>query len=501
MSEEVEGLFSKISFVVDDTGFKKLEDYLFLASSTFSELNVKTEEFEENLRRIAKSTRELSKLKYPKIPDVPTPRQRSQRAPYSPEIGELGRASTRFSQRGGQRLNFAGVKGFEGFGGMASKITPLAGSLGLVGLALTGVGIALKKVIMGFSRYAQQQAKVINQSQILATSLGLQQSQILGLADAYKTLGLDSGDFLASVKGVQGAQAGLAMGKSPEQQLIALAVGGVRGGAGALLSGDTDKLIQLVGEQVNRLEAMGETGKRQLAVLNANFPELVKEAQKRQISVAQIGRTPEQLARELTKTRFEDVAGGTAEVAKKSAQFNLALQRLKATFENFKNIMISQSLPAFTSFIEGINNVITKIKKVTLEFGLFISKLDNIKTLFLDIFDSVSTSLKSILEKIKHPMEAAYQEEVQPLISSFSSFMDKISNALAAPQLAYATSSLPPARRPDSGNTNNTQNQTNNVNINVHAQNSNPQEVAEMIRNEFKKEIEHASQSNQPIGN
>jgi hypothetical protein len=501
MSEEVEGLFSTISFVVDDKGFKKLEDYLFLASSAFSELNVKTEEYEDNLKRIAKSTRELGGLKFPKIPTSQPraarperPTQRPERPANDPLVGSLGRGLTRYGQpraRAGARgakANFAGsfpeLAGLSRIGGMATKLAPLAGSLGVVGLAITGISIAVKKVVSAFGRFAQKQATVINQSQILASSLGLQQSQILGLADAYKTLGLDSGNYLAAVKGVQGVQAGLAMGQSPEQQLMALAVGGVAGGAGALLSGDTDKLIELIGSQLKKLDAMGVNGKKQLAVLNTNFPELVKEARARDISRRQVGKDPAQIARELTATRLEGVEGGAEGLATKSAKLNLALAKLGATFDNFINLMMDNGLPVITNLVTWTNNFITGFKELSLEFADFITDIDKIKKLFSSLFDSLTEGFNDIIERVKHPFDAV---------------VDKVSSAFTTPELAISASGFPTYRSPSNQTSN--KNMTNNFNVTVHANGANAEEVGAVIKRELGKEIDQTAQSNSPLGN
>lgn len=495
MSEEVEGLFSTISFVVDDKGFKKLEDYLFLASATFSELNVKTEEYEDNLKRIAKVTRELSGLRLPKIPKQTAPivSSGSRRASNDLDIGSLGRESTRFGRprdtgRGGGRgAGFA--SGLEGFGAKAGKISPLLSRLGAVGLAFTAISVAVSATVKALSKFAQTQSKILNQSQLLASSLGLQQSQILGLADAYKTLGLDSSQYLNAVKGVQDVQAGLALGRAPLQQLTDLAVAGVEGGAGALLTGDTDKLISLIGKQVNQLESMGEAGKKQLAVLNSSFPELVKEAKARELSQAQTGRTPAQIARELTQTRFRGIEGGEKGLAARSSQFNLALERLQARFTNIFNIVASSWLPILISLTNWLTKAIDSLRDFnTFLSGKLIEGIDTFKQSISEFFDNFSKKISDFMEKITDPISSFYNENIKPVVEKAGEIANQ---ALLMPDPEVSTTGF------QNFATSKTNNTKNDVKITVNANGVDAHEVARILQSK----VDQASQSSMPLGN
>ena len=507
MSEEVEGLFSTISFVVDDRGFKKLEDYLFLATSTFSELNIKTEQYEDNLRNIAKATRDLSTLKMPKIPEIskvpPVGRENAPKSPKSPAndplVGALGRGSTRFNKpraQGGSAalsaFNIPRIKGVGNLGklgGMAATLAPLAITFGAVGLAITGVGIALSKTVKAFGKYAQRQANVLNQSQLLASSLGLQQSQILGLADAYKTLGLDASNYLAAVKGVQSVQAGLAVGIAPEQQVMDLAVAGVQGGADALLRGDTDELIRLIGVQVTNLKAMGENGKRQLAVLNNSFPALVKEAKARELSVTQTGRTPAQIAARITGIRFQGVEGGEAGVAKRSAQLNVALQLLSAQFDNMWNLAINKGLPVITDLVKWFGALLESFVDLSMSFSLgtvdfFANFSENLKAGFAAVSETISTFVGDLVDKLKSPFETA--------VEAVKQVGTNVTDSLQAPQLGISASGYPTYTTP----TANTNNKTS-INVVINANSANAEEVARHVQNL----ADNAHNTSGPLGN
>lgn len=508
MAEEVEGLYSTISFVVDDRGFKKLEDYLFLATQTFSELNVKTEQYEDNLKRIATATREISGLKLPKIPKIeikePSTRQRTKpNKSQDPDVGALGRQSTRFnrpSQRNapqmGGMLNFAGAQGLAKLGSKAKGITPLLMRLGAVGFALGAITLALKGTLKVFSKYAEKQAAVINQSQMLASSLGLQQNQVLGLADAYKTLGLDASNYFNSVRAVAGVQAGLAVGQSPEQQLINLAVAGVGGGAGALLSGDTDKLIELIGIQVKNLEAMGENGKRQLAVLTTNFPELVKEAKARELSLTQTGETPEQRKNRLNAIRFADVEGGEGALAKASAQLNKALQTTRAQFDRFANNIAEMVLPVLTGLVNWANDIVKAFQDF--EYIKFFNKIIGfIKDFIVSLTQHLQELLASPFEKIAevgNDVKEKIVEYVEPVknIQTQGGYSLRDMSAYPYQPTNYQTTNA---------NSQNNRNIKNDVYVNVYAGGADAKQVAEIVGSNLQKRLDETSNSDIPLGN
>jgi len=246
---EVEGIYSKVSFVVDSSGLDKLQQKLKETTQQFKDLNA-----------------EVTKLKVPqfKVPQfkVPiAPETLQFKVPAAPETPTL-------QGKEGGGISIGGIAAIAGLGGSASrpsvpsqrervdralkdarelarkekrafdlnnvvtglgKSTSKAGALSMIGGigAIGATATAIASLTIAMTKFAKQQQIVTVGTKLQALSLGLQEDKLFGVSEAYSVLGLKADAYLSVLQDTQKTAAGLAIGKFDESRAIARAAAGL----------------------------------------------------------------------------------------------------------------------------------------------------------------------------------------------------------------------------------------------------------------------------------
>jgi len=317
---DIDGLVAKISVGFDETPLKKYDKAMDSAKANTDNLGRSVEGVEKKLGNLQEKFKKVSKQV----------RDRS---------GEnIGRdvSGAVFGEKG------------RGIFSALSRTSSLLKS-GNIASAFGTLSLGAIKATKYLYNFADAQAKVINRADIQSKMLSLNTKEVLGLAQAYDVLGLNSSSYFAARKESIGISAGLGLGQLDQGKFTALARIGAN--INAFLNGDTDAQVKTIGDRYDTLKSSGD--KKGTALIETMFSNLLETALADRASLANLGMTMKESAKSLSDALYGSEKN-MKELTRNMAQLTYGVELLAAKMGGYIGKIFNSAVRGYTNAFEYV---------------------------------------------------------------------------------------------------------------------------------------------------
>jgi len=339
--------------------------------------------------------------------------------------------------------------------------------------AITLITAAFVKLTNAAINFSKAQEKAFRDTQLTASMLNLQTSQILGLSDAYKITSKNADAYLSTAEKFRDIQAGLSLGEINQKDLITLNRIGAISAISSYLNNDLKGFSENLFNRYNDLQKQGD--KQLVDLILTQFPNFIKSQQQITQTKEATGLTPTEIAKKLQiETYGADYVKRTEQLAKETERFKLATSELSAAFNKGLVNLAIDILPLVTKVIYKIRDLVNAINDSS-----FITSLRTVIELFSGTLPKEVTSFNARKVEMKPVL--------QPTISNYS----------LIPQAAktYNTNSNV------SNDSKSTINNNNNLNVQVHTNNASKDDIISAINESWEHVLQSTYKSCNPVGN